>query len=172
MIRAPESFGLWSNPLKKWHRLRWWTMARLGTCFFDELDTRDRMPKVLCTNSTGTFGWCRPLVHANVIDLHYLRKHSCRIRIAGKTSADCHVEKDKEWMIENPRCSLRQVGWRSCFVQQPVNIEPNHVRLPLDCKSMKIVGELLAARQSVGCRDTVCSRIARSMKRAVNERRF
>src|SRR5258706_9996721 len=74
-------------------------------------------------------------------------------------------------MIEDP-CFAGHVRRCLRLIQETVDVKPHDVRFPLDGKGVKIVGKLLAVGQRVRRAYAVRARVTRSMKSAVNDRRF
>ncbi|HLE63903.1 MAG TPA: hypothetical protein VI750_12210 [Pyrinomonadaceae bacterium] len=81
------------------------------------------------------------MVGAHVINHHRLGEHCGRVRVAGPISPDRNIEQDKERVIKDPTRVRREIRWRPHLVQNAVNVEANHVRLPFSRESVEIIGE-------------------------------
>src|ERR1700690_697050 len=99
----------------------------------------------LCSCQLGAllFLWLlwRFFVDTDVVNEHGLRKRGVGCGCPRPTASDGHVEKDEERMIEDPfRFAGKRIG-REGRIQLAIEIETDHIRLPLDCIDMKIVLE-------------------------------
>src|SRR2546426_982387 len=75
-------------------------------------------------------------------------------------------------MVVHPLLPGRQVFRGAGRIVMPVNVEADHVRLPLYGEYMKIVGKASVSRQRVGCADAVRARVTWPVDRAVDRGRF
>src|SRR5215510_11964286 len=79
------------------------------------------------------------LVDANVIDDHALWEDGGLVGVTGPLAADGDVEDDEKGMVEGPGAG--EVGRGPGLVEHAVDVPAYLVRLPLDGKGVKAVGE-------------------------------
>ena len=75
-------------------------------------------------------------------------------------------------MIEDPRCAGGQIRRCPRLVQVSIDVKAHDVWFPLKRESVKIVRELLSMGQCVGRTYAALTRVTRSMKSAMNDRRL
>src|SRR4029079_1476683 len=83
----------------------------------------------------GTGSGCsllaRLTVYPNIVHQHGLWKGGRGVRVSRPVATDCHIQYDKEWMIEFPDLVGMQVRMGARDVQIAIDIEPQCVWLPL-----------------------------------------
>ena len=88
------------------------------------------------------------LVDTNVIYQHLLRKCRCRIRTAGKITADCDIQYYEEWVVVRPGLA-RHIRRGAGLKWDAVYGKLNEVALPKQAECMIIVLESLSGRQII-----------------------
>src|SRR5436190_22221466 len=91
----------------------------------------------------------RALIDANIIDQHLLRENGSSIRVPRPAATDCYVQNKKERMIENPFCVGGKIRRCARLVENSIDIETQHVGLPLNGEVMEIIRKLPALGQCV-----------------------
>ena len=89
---------------------------------------------------------CRPFIDAHVIDQHLLRKNCRCIRSSRPVAPHCHVQNNKERMIEDPRGARGQICGRARLIQVSVDVKSHDFGLPFKGERMEVIRELLPAR--------------------------